>query len=78
MKKCWKINDLKNEIDICVSSANLMIMITQNGAKIILKLRLNFHAKVEKSYEDSLDLIKSHHPSPSVKIQIIDGKVFLR
>ena len=48
MKKCWKINDLRNEIDICVSSANLMIMITQNGAKIILKLRLNFHAKVEK------------------------------
>ena len=32
--------------------------------------------KVEKIQEDSLDLISS--PSPSVKIQIIGGKVYLR
>ena len=32
--------------------------------------------KVEKIQEDSLDLIPS--PSPSVKIQIIGGKVYLR
>ena len=32
--------------------------------------------KVEKIYEDSLDSIPS--PSPSVKIQIIGGKVYLR
>ena len=32
--------------------------------------------KVEKIYEDSLDSISS--PSPSVKIQIIGGKVYLR
>ena len=32
--------------------------------------------KVEKVQEDSLDLIPS--PLPSVKIQIIDGKVYLR
>ena len=33
-------------------------------------------AKVEKIYEDNLDLIPS--PSPSVKIQIIGGKVYLK
>ena len=32
--------------------------------------------KVEKIFEDSLDSIPS--PSPSVKIQIIGGKVYLR
>ena len=32
--------------------------------------------KVENIYEDSLNLIPS--PSPSVKIQIIGGKVYLR
>ena len=31
--------------------------------------------KVENIYEDSLDLIPS--PSPSVKVQIIGGKVYL-
>ena len=35
-----------------------------------------FIYKVEKIYEDSLDLIPS--PSPSVKIQIIGWKVYLR
>ena len=34
------------------------------------------HTKVEKIQEDSLDLISS--PSPSMKIQIIDGKGYLR
>ena len=33
-------------------------------------------SKVEKIYENSLDLIPS--PSPLVKIQIIGGKVYLR
>jgi hypothetical protein len=32
--------------------------------------------KVEKISEDGLDLIPS--PSPSVKIQIIGGKIYLR
>ena len=32
--------------------------------------------KVEKIYKDSLDLTLS--PSPSVKIQIVGGKVYLR
>ena len=38
------------------------------------KVTLNF--KVENILEDSLGLIPS--PSPSVKIQIIGGKVYLR
>ena len=38
------------------------------------KCILGFDFKVEKIQEDSLDLI----PSPSVKIQIIVGKVYLR
>ena len=37
---------------------------------------VGFPAKVEKIQEDSLDLIPS--PSPSVNIQIIDAKVYLR
>ena len=40
-----------------------------------LELKL-YGCKVEKIYEDSLDSIPS--PSPSVKIQIIGGKVYLR
>ena len=43
---------------------------------IDLKSTLSLHIKVEKIYEDSLDSIPS--PSPSVKIQIIGGKVYLR
>ena len=35
-----------------------------------------FHLKVEKNLKGSLDLIPS--PSPSVKIQIMGGKVRLR
>ena len=37
---------------------------------------ITFNIKVEKILEDSMDLISS--PSPSVKIQIIGGKVHLR
>ena len=36
----------------------------------------NLFVEVEKILEDSLDSIPS--PSPSVKIQIIGGKVYLR
>ena len=39
-------------------------------------MQCSSHSKVEKIYEDGLDLIPS--PSPSVKIQIIGGKVYLR
>ena len=38
--------------------------------------RVNFISKVEKTLKGSLDLIPS--PSPSVKIQIMGGKVCLR
>jgi hypothetical protein len=40
------------------------------------KLISNWVSKVEKIFKGSLDLIPS--PSPSVKIQIIGGKVCLR
>ena len=38
--------------------------------------KIFWHCKVENVQQDSLDLIQS--PSPSVKIQIIDGKVYMR
>ena len=50
--------------------------LTSLYAGVVVFLILGFLAKVEKIYEDSLDLIPSS--SPSVKIQIIGGKVYLR
>ena len=43
---------------------------------IDLKSTLSLLIKVEKIYEDSLDSIPS--PPPSMKIQIVDGKVYLK
>ena len=51
---------------------NNMILFKYSG---LLKLSFPFY-KVKKILEDSLDSIPS--PSPSVKIQIMDGKVGLR
>ena len=48
----------------------------QPVSKIELYLYVNVVVKVEKISEDSLDSIPS--PSPSAKIQIIGGKVYLR
>ena len=48
--------------------------LTSLYAGVVVFLILGFLAKVEKIYEDSLDLIPSS--SPSVKIQIIGGKVY--
>ena len=50
-----------------------------HDSHLILKTFCNLvlvYCKVEKIWEDSLDLIPS--PLPSVKIQIIGGKVYLR
>ena len=54
----------------------IMIRVIRMVRIITLNQIFNFAAqcsKVEKIYEDSLDLI----PSPSAKIQIIGGKVYL-
>ena len=44
--------------------------------KAVIDTVYRVDSKVEKILEDSLDSIPS--PSPSVKIQIIGGKVYLR
>ena len=74
MTKNIKINkqfDIRDSllIGLCNSLTSLY-------AGVVVFLILGFLAKVEKIYEDSLDLIPSS--SPSVKIQIIGGKVYLR
>ena len=51
-------------------------MISEILKRLLVSPNLNISGKAEKIYEDSLDSIPS--PSPSVKIQIIGGKIYLR
>ena len=59
-----EVASLKNELLWCLKHESAMIQGTTS------------ESKVDKILKGSLDLIPS--PSPSVKIQIIGGKVYLR
>ena len=58
------------------SDANLEGEDFSNQNSNPIKEEKKYYGKVEKIWEYSLDSIPS--PSPSVKIQIIGGKVYLR
>ena len=63
-------------IQAATQCACLAMLIPTHGRRSDPKSCFHSFSKVEKVQEDSLDLIPS--PSPSVKTQIIGGKVYLR